>query len=120
MEIRISRIDYNNPDESQRFRILPTLHSTSALIDANEVNQIGIIFDSQEEADQIFSKFPKHVRMQKSKFWGTGHQAEMARPYISARFQTFFPNKVTGAANESAIKARNKALEILRALEMDI
>jgi len=118
-KIIIHRLDYKNPNK-MGLPVLKHLDNINDITDINEVLAIGITFDSDEQAKKFVSNFPKYFKLRIGKEYGqntTYNYTEFEKglkAYVGIQFNTFWTNKVTGKANETAIKKREKYIEILK------
>lgn len=120
MELVINRLDYKNKLPNLGFKYLPPAYSFDG-IDVNEIKSISIgPFLVEAERDKFMTKFPKSYKARKSRGYADNPDGTInfdVRQYsVWFEFDTFWPNKVTGEKNESAIKRREKVIAKLKTL----
>jgi len=120
MNLVITRLDYKNQIGRGAIAHLPPVNSFDC-IDVNEIKSISIgPFLVEAERDKFMTKFPKSYKARKSHGYADNPNGTInfdVRQYsVWFEFDTFWPNKVTGEMNESAIKRREKVIAKLKTL----
>lgn len=131
-ELSICLLDTVNAPTNGGYYLKPQVKNIEEAFDINEVESIDLYFNTIEEANEVVKKFPKYTKAEayeksgswlKEKApalsqidWQTDDYIYGRRPVVSVKFNTFFLNETTGKINESAVKARNKFVEILKSL----
>lgn len=120
MKLTITRLDYKNQIGKGGISYLPIVHSFDG-IDITEIKSIRIgPFLVEAERDELAAKFPKSYKVIKP----NGHadnpdgkiNFDVRTYYVYFEFDVFWPNKVTGEKNESAIKRREKVIAKIKTL----
>jgi hypothetical protein len=112
MKLSIYRADYKNPNDLG-LPCLPTLNKVSDITDINEIDAISAEFDDMDEAKWFVSHFPKYLKLRIGTVSGSRDGVWYTRPIVSKSFNTFWMNGTTKEVNETAVKNRNKMIEIL-------
>jgi len=121
MNLVITRLDYKNQIGRGAISYLPVVNSFDGIEDINEIKSISIGPFLIEAARDIFmASFPKSYKARKS--YGFADKPDgkinfdLRHYYVFFDFDTFWPNKVTGEKNESAIRRREKVIARLKTL----
>ena len=117
-KLTIQRLDYKNVRPNGGYGILPQVHDIKEIEDINEIQSIGIICDTKEEAIEVFNLFPKYLRFRNGTLGMEEAGKNVRKPYIFAHFDTFWSTKKTGELNEAAIKRRKRAIEVIKTLQI--
>jgi len=115
MTVKITRLDYKNPviyAYGPGFKQLPDLDSVKDITDINEVRSVSIFAD-EKDLDFYLSKFPKYMKVRKGSF---SDGQNITGRFLYKQFNTFFHDGTTGEKNETAIKHREKFIDILKDL----
>lgn len=112
-QIDIFRLDYKNPTSLGGLPCIPTMHSIADVMDHNEISSIYIYCNTKERQAEIFKLFPAFL---KARQIATCSKTLPAFA-VYMKFNTFWLNGTTGDKNETAIKRRNRAIEIIKKFE---
>jgi|ERR1044072_3115221 hypothetical protein len=120
MNLVITRLDYKNRQPHEGFAYLPPANSFDG-IDINEIKAIMIgPFLVKAERDLFAAHFPKSYKAKHPQGFANKPNGkinfEVRTYYVYFEFDTFWPNKVTGEKNETAMKRRGKVIEKLKSL----
>ncbi len=102
------------------YNALPSLKSLNDITDINSVDSICVYFETNEQAVQFSTNFPKSY---KASIFETYEWIINENKYGSEysfcvyfSFNTFHTNKTTGLVNESAVKRRLKVIKKLESI----
>lgn len=115
MTTYIQLLDYKNRSSNGGFPVIQGGASDiNEVADINQISSFSFEFDSDIEADEFISKFPKSLKLQK----GTMNDlsAGTIKIHIGKGFNCFWTNAVTGEKNESAWKARETMIKVLKSI----